>query len=661
MITGSILLFHRWGYSIAHALSLAIVVTLLVLSLTFQIAFLLGIPRLSFPVEGVLAIGALVVILSERHRLGDICTSLFRYMRCHRVMSGIVVLCIVYLGLQTILLPEGNNDSMRYNLTRILMFQQKRSMILTNITEFHQAVLPVGGDILSHLFLRYYTDYGLATISLLAYLSIGFGTYALARSHASSHIAWTVMLVVISFPLLVRQATGTKPDILATSVVVLCLLSAERLLCNPNSRDGLLVALGLGFGLSIKTTFMAFLVPFILVYACLFIRRYGVRQIFQLLKRSWLPTIFVVPLVLVFSQFWLFMHNYIHWGHWAGPIEFVSHHKNQDGLWGVLANLLRYGMQSIHLMTPADVLSEWLGGEKISDLLEKVYELVLYPVIGDSGAAWPHKIVPFALSDWSWGDGENSAWFGPFGFLLVIPALVYAMVSGPACLRMVAIVLVAYAVVLSWQVSWMPWNCRFFGPVFVGAAGCLGFWLVRWQTLRRLQAMQIVALSILVYCSVINQAKLLVGTVPLMQSVKQFTLAPGLIEQGIWTQTNWGRDRLYYARRYYGNNRVKEFIHAVKPNARVAVASQHLGWLFHYMLYRPDVSFTPVFSIDRVTGKALGMDSLDGFDYLLCINRSCDEFFIPEKHELILEYKQEKQIWEVPLGEYIRPGGLIRL
>ena len=97
------------------------------------------------------------------------------------------------------------------------------------------------------------------------------------------------------------------------------------------------------------------------------------------------------------------------------------------------------------------------------------------------------------------------------------------------------------------------------------------------------------------------------------------------------------------------------------PNARVAVSSQYPGWLFHYMLYRPDVSFIPVFSIDRVTGKALGMDSLDGFDYLLCINRSCGEFFIPEKHELILEYKQEKQIWETPLGEYIRPGGLIRL
>ena len=660
LIIGSVLLFHRWGYSRAQALSLAIIVTLLIFSLIFQITFLLGVPGLSFPVEGVLVIGALVMIFRERHRLSDICTSLLRFIHCHQIMSIVVVLCVAYLGLQAFLLPEGNYDSMRYNLTRVLLFQQDRSMYLTNITEFPQAVFPVGGDILSHLFLRYYTDYGLATIRFLAFLSIGFGSYALSRNRASARIAWTVMLIVISFPLLVRQATGTKPDILATSVVVMCLLCAERLLNRPNLRDGLMIVLGLGFGMSIKTTFLAFLIPFALVFAYLFLKRYGVEAIFRIFKKNWLWVIIIVPAVLVFSQLWLFLHNYNHWGHWAGPTEFVSHHKNQDGLWGAVANLLRYGMQSMHLMTPTDVLSEWLSGEKISDLLEKVYEQVLYPVIGDSGAAWPHNIVPLTLSDWNWGDGENGAWFGPFGFLLVIPALVYAIASGSAYLRMVSIVMVVYAVVLSWQVSWMPWNCRFFGPVFVGASGCLGFCLARWQTRRSLQTMQIVALSILVYCCAVNQAKSLLGPGAMEQSARQFTLAPGLIEQSIWVQTDWGRDRHYYARRYYGNNRVKEFIQVVKPNARVAVVSQHLGWLFHYLLYRPDVHFVPLSSMDSA-GKALGLDSLEGFDYLLCINRSCEEFFIPEKHELILEYKSEKQIWEVPLGEYIRPGGLIRL
>ncbi|MEK6766548.1 MAG: hypothetical protein AABY49_10045 [Planctomycetota bacterium] len=326
-----------------------------------------------------------------------------------------------------------------------------------------------------------------------------------------------------------------------------------------------------------------------------------------------------------------------------------------------MANLLRYGMQSLHLMTPVDALSDWLCGVKISDLLERAYETLLYPVIGDLGSAFPNNVVKFELSDtWTWGDGQNGAWFGPFGFLFVIPALVYTLLCGSAYLRMVSIVLVVYAVVLSWQLSWMPWSCRFFGPVFVGGAGCLGYWLARWERRWKLQAMQIAALSILVYCCVINQDKLLVGPGHLMQSMKQFTLAPGLFEYGIWTQTDWGRDRFFYARRYYGNNRVKEFMHVVKPNARVAVVSQHLGWLFHYMLYRPDVNFVPLHTKDS-TGKALGTESLEGFDYLLCINLACDEFFIPEKHELLLEYKPEKQIWEVPPGEYVSPGGLIRL
>jgi hypothetical protein len=343
LITGSVLLFHRWGYSIAHAFSLAIIVTLLILSLTFQTTFLLGIPGLSFPVEGVLVAGALVIIFRERYRLSEICISLFRFMRCHSVMSVVVVLCITYLGLQAFVLPEGNHDCMRYNLTRVLLFQQEHSMLLTNITEYHQAVLPVGGDIISHLFLRYYTDYGLAAISLLAYLSIGFGSYALARRHASSHIAWTVMLIVTSFPLLVRQATGTKPDILATSVVILCFLCAERLLKHPNIRDGLLVVIGLGFGMSIKTTFLAFLVPFALMFACLFLKRHGVETILRIIRRNWLLVIIIIPAVLVFSQLWLFLHNHNYWGHWAGPIGFVNHHKNQEGLLGAVLHQPEWG------------------------------------------------------------------------------------------------------------------------------------------------------------------------------------------------------------------------------------------------------------------------------------------------------------------------------
>lgn len=655
LVTGGVLLFHRWGYSIAHALFLGIVVTLMALSLAFQTSFLLGIPGLSFPVEGVLITGAIVMVYRERLRLVGICSSLFMFMRCYKVTCGIVIFCFAYLAMQAFLLPEGNADSMRYNMTRVLLFQQECSMFLTNITEFHQAVQPVGGDILSHMFLRYHTDYGLAMISFLAYVSIGLGAYALARDHASQRVAWTVMLIAVSFPLLVRQATGTKPDILATSVVVLCLLSAERMLHRPNLRDGLLLVLGLSFGMSIKTTFVAFMVPFVPVFAGLFVYRHGLRWSIGLRKRSWLLIIFVIPMILIFSQMWLFMHNYIQWGHWAGPIKFVEAHSNKDGLSGAIANVLRYGVQSMHLMTPTDVLSKMLIGEQISNLLERAYEMVLYPVIGDSGAAWPNVVMPFSLSDQSWGDGENGAWFGPFGFLFVIPALVLSLVRGTSYLRMAGIVLVAYVVILSWQVAWMPWNGRFFGPVFVGSAGCLGFWLARWRTRWGIHTVQIAALSILIYCCAVNQAKSLLGPGAMRKSAQQLTLAPGLIEQSIWAQTNWGSDRHFYARRYYGNNRVAEFINMVGPNARVAVVSRQLGWLFHFMLYRQDVHFVPL------NDKTLGMDSLEGFDYLLCINCDYEEFYMPERHELLFEYNPEKYIWEVPLGEYVRPGALVRL
>ena len=659
LITGGILLFHRWGYSIAESLSIAIVVTLMTLSLTFQSSFLLGIPWLSFIVEAALVAGVFVMISRECHRLANIFKSLFLFMRYNRVTSGVVVVCIVYLGFQSLLLPEGNGDCMVYNLTRVLLFQEERSLLLTNCSHPAQALYSVGGDILSHLFLRYYTDYGPATIRLLAYLSIGFGGYALARRYSSSNVAWTVMLIVISFPLLVRQATGTKPDILATTAVVLCFLSGKRMLLRPNFMDGLLVILGLGFGLSIKITFAAFLVPFSIIFACILLKQHGPGSVLQFLKRRWLLLIVIVPAILVFSKCWHFTHNHFLWESLAGPVENVTSYKNQDGLLGAVANLLRYGVQSLHLMTPTDFVSDLLSGEKISDLLERAYRHLLYPIIGDYGIYCTFKLNSW---NWSWGDGENNAWFGPFGFLLVLPVLVYTLVRGSTYLRMVSIVLVVYVALLCWQIAWWPWNARYLGPVFVGSAGCLGYWLEQRQKLWRPRILQTVALLILVYCCVVNTDKPLVGIPYFVQSIKQFTLVPGLISQGIWGQTNWGRDRLFYSRRFYGNNRVKEFMDIVKPNAKVAILSNSnkTTWLFHYMLYRPDVRFVPLPG-EEMTGKKLDADSLEGFDYLLCINRSYEEFFLPGKHELLQEYKPEKEELETPLGEYIRPGSLIRL
>ena len=89
------------------------------------------------------------------------------------------------------LVPPANWDSMTYNLARVLLFEEQRTLLLHSITTLRQAVFPLGSDILAYLMLRLGSDYGVGLFSWLSWLAIVSGTYTLARRYSSGRIAIT--------------------------------------------------------------------------------------------------------------------------------------------------------------------------------------------------------------------------------------------------------------------------------------------------------------------------------------------------------------------------------------------------------------------------------------------------------------------------------------
>ena len=66
------------------------------------------------------------------------------------------------------MLPPFGRDPLSYHLPRVLLFQQESSFFPDEFSKYDLVVKTVGADILSHAFLRHYSDYAIASLQLLA-------------------------------------------------------------------------------------------------------------------------------------------------------------------------------------------------------------------------------------------------------------------------------------------------------------------------------------------------------------------------------------------------------------------------------------------------------------------------------------------------------------
>ena len=156
---------RKSGYRISEAIAIAILLLLVYLSLIFQIAFILGNPKISYLFEIPITLYSVRIFFIHRMRWKTIYSTSKNIFNESRLISCILMIGIGYLFLQSILLKPNNIDSLVYNLARVLLFQQENTLFLENVNLYHQAVFPVGNDILYHIFLRSYQEYGLTLFS----------------------------------------------------------------------------------------------------------------------------------------------------------------------------------------------------------------------------------------------------------------------------------------------------------------------------------------------------------------------------------------------------------------------------------------------------------------------------------------------------------------
>ncbi len=469
MCTAAFFLFRRDGNPFAESASYAIISVFMGLSFLHQVSFITGYSIISTWGETFFFMVSLILIFRHRSCIFSIVDTLKSIGSANPISFIFLGGCFLYMIIHTFLpIPK----EFQKDLYTISLYTKTGFFSLGKAAEF-PGFVPVNHLVLFHTFLRFGSGAGTGVFSFLAYLSIGFSTYALARRYSWPPTAFTTAILVLSLPRLVIQALYPDCEIISVAVALFCLLAIYRTVELPTLMDSIFLILGLFFCLSDNISSMIFAPILFVLSGVVLFRRHGVLPWKSMLGKNYYAIFTIVP-GAVFSQSWLFLSNHFNKGSWQGNM--VTLPFNTHGIQGAVANFIRYIFESMNVTAPVAIFLERGLKWNIAQPLESLYNFLVRPFLGESGAAQIFHLT---------GMPKEISSFGPVGFFLVFPALFYAMLKGPRRLKSVAIVFFVYFYLVSLIMAWTPDNARFFLFFYVCAGFSIAFFLPPWRFMKR--------------------------------------------------------------------------------------------------------------------------------------------------------------------------------
>lgn len=620
---GGFLILHHRGRRLSESLSLGIGLALITVSFIFQASFLAQFPSLSIVFEILIAIVIIGLIKKRGSITKEFLRSSHLFFKRNIGLASLSFIPIFYTGIKSFFAPQESLDVLAYHLPRVFLFQAENTILLDRVCKMHTAIFPVGADILPHLFLRFNTDIGVSFFSFLSYLSIILGNYCLSRKYLSERGSLAVSLVIASLPQLLLQSSIAKNNIFTASAAIFCLLAFTRLLDRPTSRNVFLVLLGLVFGLSAKTTFLAFALPFTIFFGLSIVRKYGLQIWVNEIRQHWFWWLIgLIPLV-VLSQLWLFIHNHIIWGSWSGPAEFVEFHKNQAGLLGGLANLVRFGFQFIDFLNITNLLTQEIFNFSPVDTLKVIYDSIFEPIFGEAAL---QSQRPFSMI---WRVHQTHGGFGPLGLLIVIPSILASLRTRPSFTRNLALTLISFLLIFCLSSAWSLYKIRMLVVFFACSGPCISDLLSRLTIAGKQRNLLFLGISyasifLLFYVSLYDQD---------LRVLNSYYPWRWNIQESYWVQSDWGRNRLYSPNRFYEDERLETLANFFPQGSQVGLFTQNETRLHYYFMHIPQVEFKDI-CMDSVQQRAYPVQKFatleeaisktsTPLDYVLCVGEVC--------------------------------------
>ena len=631
--------WQKKGYGISTSLCYAIIICFGFYSASIQLFFIIHIIQYYYVVDILVFLISLYFVINNLKLFLANLTSFVGIFRQNKILLSPFLLLYIYLLIQVLLLPPSNNDSMSYNLTRVLLMKDEGTLFLNNYTSLRQVNLSLGYDIMNFLFLRFNSDWFLAIFSMLCYAVIIFGTYALVSKFDSIDrtirnnlkLSLITSIVISSLIELVLQATSTKNDIGTAAVAVVCFLAGYNFLYESDRLSLKILITSLLIGVSFKGYFVLFALPFSLFILYYSLKRFSLKLLLSYIKMNYLFYLLPFAIFIFFSLF--VANNYINYGGFVGNPKYFNRYMNHDGLEGAAINACRYVIQGMEYPT-------FLGG----NFLKKAHDTFLKKKASIGSLEIFIKEMPLGniVAD------EDTSWYGPLGFLLIIPAIIYSLFKGSGYVRLTALSLVSFYLLICYSVAWNPYAGRLFS-LFYAASGLNVAFLLSRLRFKNFNYLIIASSLILCFAALFNYSKSFFNVYEISYWISNNIYKISRFEEkkhgftypgpyfSNWLQYVIDR-KAFYNLILYRNDALNKYQKLIKHNSRILILNTE-GKIFPFVLYRSDLN--KIVSMPKhiyINGKLFNINNPEDlkflkneFDYVLYIGNDNPKSLTAEK------------------------------
>jgi hypothetical protein len=372
-------------------------------------------------------------------------------------LFGIGVLAIYLFGAFLILsVPPNNNDAMSYHLARVGYWHQHATLAPWPTHDARRTTFPPNAEIgilWSVVFLR--SDQFAGFVQWLSAIIAGVAIFGLARQLGYSREASSfAALLWATFPEILFQSTSTLNDLVVSAFFV---SSIYLLYLGLQSNRKALLLSGMAFGLALGTkSTMLFILPGLAVTLLLLVLAGRVVPL-----RLWVATSATGFLIL--GSF-IFMSNWLTYQHPLGlPANVEELTRSPVSRADLLVtNLSRYAYQMVDVTGLPDVIAQPLHDAKAS-ISRRLFAVLNIPTEATNTITF--NGYPFSF-DIRPDVHEDAVWFGPHGFLVLLPAFLYQTGLGikrkdPLRLGL-AVLALSFLLAHSALQTWTPFKGRYY-------------------------------------------------------------------------------------------------------------------------------------------------------------------------------------------------------
>jgi 4-amino-4-deoxy-L-arabinose transferase-like glycosyltransferase len=360
-------------------------------------------------------------------------------------LKALIIALLIYWGVSAVLLPVTTSDCQVYNLARLSLTERTGFWQAESWNSIREVTYPWTFDAVHYLFLK--IGWGVGLPSFVAFLGLLVIIFQLVAPKFGEQTALWSILILLSMPTLMLQATTTKNDLVVVFGIACWVYSLVRFRRSRNNFFLFLAALSLAFSAGSKNLALGICAIAAVVTGWLLRRE---------LRTFFLFALFLVPLLLLFGSIETYVLSWNLYHDPIGPKQFVTDQLNGAGFRGAIANFFRYYLAN--MSTGVDGIDCRSG---FPDFLEKQCRALLAALgLEDAGCRRDYKDATLRFLK----DGFDSEYdFGAIGCLALIASSGFLFKPNCKDVRW-ALSAAGFLAMLPvcYMIAWTPWNVRYF-------------------------------------------------------------------------------------------------------------------------------------------------------------------------------------------------------